>query len=167
MDQISVRHIFSRLLRISELIQKYSTVFLLASMVVIIGLQVFFRYVLDSPLSWTEELARIFQVWLTFLIIGQLQGAKEHIVITYFVEHMPLRLSILLRAFNNFLILIFSVLLIRWGLQLAILQWPSGTTALNVPLSVFSLSFVVGSLFVIIHTVDLLIKDIRDIRLHC
>lgn len=36
-----------------------------AIMVSSILLQVFFRYVLDAPLSWSEELARMMMVWMT------------------------------------------------------------------------------------------------------
>jgi TRAP-type C4-dicarboxylate transport system permease small subunit len=36
-----------------------------AIMVVVILVQVFFRYVLNAPLAWTEELARVFMIWMT------------------------------------------------------------------------------------------------------
>lgn len=39
---------------------------ILASEVVVVGLQVLTRYVLASPLPWTEELARVLVIWLMF-----------------------------------------------------------------------------------------------------
>ena len=36
-------------------------------MTLVILLQVFFRYVLNAPLSWPEEAARYLMVWMTFL----------------------------------------------------------------------------------------------------
>ncbi|WP_172961560.1 TRAP transporter small permease [Desulfovibrio ferrophilus] len=38
-----------------------------AGMVLVIGLQVFFRYALNDSLFWSEELGRMFLVWLTFI----------------------------------------------------------------------------------------------------
>src|SRR6266542_4259240 len=40
---------------------------LMAAMCAIVFLGVFFRYVLGDPLSWTEEIARLCLVWITFL----------------------------------------------------------------------------------------------------
>lgn len=144
-------------------IQKSITVILLACMVVIIGLQVFFRYFLNTPLSWTEELARLLQIWLTFMIIGLVLGSRDHIVISYFVERIPTEIRIFLRSFIDFGILIFSVILIKWGIELAILEFPSRSTALDIPLSYFSIPFCCSSLFVLVHTIDLLMTDISEI----
>jgi len=48
--------------------------FLFASIVTLTVVQVFFRFVLDSPLIWSEELVRLFLVWLTFLGAEKQQG---------------------------------------------------------------------------------------------
>lgn len=42
----------------------------LAAITLVILLQVFYRYVLNSPLSWPEEAARYVMVWMTFPAAG-------------------------------------------------------------------------------------------------
>lgn len=48
---------------------------LLAVMTALILLQVFFRYVLNSPLVWAEELARLNMIWMAFLGAAWPSGA--------------------------------------------------------------------------------------------
>lgn len=45
----------------------YSMGLILFVMLVVVFVQVVFRYVLNSSLSWTEEVARFLQVYLTFV----------------------------------------------------------------------------------------------------
>ncbi len=48
------------------------------SMAFIVALQVFFRYVLNQSLFWSEELARYLLVWLTFLGASVAYRRKVH-----------------------------------------------------------------------------------------
>ncbi|MCC7040093.1 MAG: TRAP transporter small permease [Burkholderiales bacterium] len=60
----------------------------LALLVVTLGLQVLSRFVLEFPLAWTEELARVGQIWLVFF--GAAVGARraEHFVVELFMERV-------------------------------------------------------------------------------
>lgn len=56
--------------------------FLLVS-IVVIGIQVFTRYVLSYTPPWSEELARYLNVWITMLGIGVVLRRNEHIRLDY------------------------------------------------------------------------------------
>ena len=43
---------------------------LLAGMTLVLGIQIFCRFVLNNSLTWSEELARFMFIWSTFLSIG-------------------------------------------------------------------------------------------------
>lgn len=51
--------------------------------------QVFFRYILNSPLIWSEELARYLLVWVTFLGINYGIRHRAHIEMEYFFTKFP------------------------------------------------------------------------------
>lgn len=65
---------------------------LLALMVVIVLLQIIFRYGLNNSLSWTEEIAKTLMVWLTLLVAPWAWRAGAHIRVTLFNEALPGRL---------------------------------------------------------------------------
>lgn len=60
-----------------------STVFL-TGMLICLFLQVFFRYVFNSPLIWTEEAARYLYVWVTFFTAGYCVHEHLHVEMTIF-----------------------------------------------------------------------------------
>lgn len=64
------------------------TVSLLA-MIIVVFLQVFFRYVVHYSLPWSEELARYLMTWVVF--VGASMGARDgvHIGVAAFVNLMP------------------------------------------------------------------------------
>ena len=56
---------------------------------VVLLAQVFFRYVLNAPLIWSEELARYLLVWVTFLGIPYGIRHRAHIEMEYFFKKFP------------------------------------------------------------------------------
>ncbi len=47
-----------------------SLIFMLCALTALVMLQIFMRYVLGTPLSWSEELCRMLLVWSGFFSIG-------------------------------------------------------------------------------------------------
>ena len=72
---------------------KISSCILLIGMVVSTLLQIFFRHVLRISVPWTEEGARIFAIWLTFIGIAAIEAENTQVRTEYFVSKMSPRLQ--------------------------------------------------------------------------
>lgn len=59
------------------------------SMSLIVAVQVFFRYALNSSLFWSEELARFMLVWLTFLGASAAYRRRVHPGVDVLYRRMP------------------------------------------------------------------------------
>jgi TRAP-type transport system small permease protein len=64
-------------------------VILFATIALIGGLQVFFRYVLKNSLSWSEEFQRYGLIWLVFLAIGLGYRRNAHIGVDLLFNKLP------------------------------------------------------------------------------
>jgi TRAP-type C4-dicarboxylate transport system permease small subunit len=62
---------------------------MMGAMTITITLQVFFRYVLNDPLSWTEEIGRYLMVWICFLGSAMALKYGEHISVSFLQERFP------------------------------------------------------------------------------
>lgn len=81
----------NRLLRIEERIvqiEEAAVFVILALLAVTLSLQIASRFLFRFPLDWTEELARVAQLWLVF--IGAAVGARraEHFVVELFMQRV-------------------------------------------------------------------------------
>lgn len=96
--------------------EDYSVTILYLTMIVVIFLQVVFRFVIKSSLPWSEELARYIMAYAVF--IGAAIAAKEgaHIGINVVVGALPRPFNKYLRIFALFISFIFSVLLVYLSL---------------------------------------------------
>lgn len=80
---------------------------LLATMAILLIIQVFSRYALHNPPDWTEELARTVFVYATF-VGGALAVARNaHLKIDTAVKLMPEHLQPWIRLFTNSVAIIF------------------------------------------------------------
>jgi TRAP-type C4-dicarboxylate transport system permease small subunit len=72
--------------------QGFGVLFLLVMFASVL-IQIFFRYVLQSPLTWTEEVARYSFIWTVLLGAAFAVRKKEHVVMDVLVKHFPIYLQ--------------------------------------------------------------------------
>jgi TRAP-type transport system small permease protein len=113
---------------------------LLAAIFVVMVLQVTCRYVLGSPLVWSEELARYLYIWVCFLGAPIALRRGNHIAITLFIDWLP---SKAVRAIVVFWHVVAFLFLVELAIQGAILTARSHTLiAITLPIP-WSLIYVV------------------------
>jgi TRAP-type transport system small permease protein len=133
---------------------------LLAATFVVIFLQVVTRYVFDSPLPWTEELARYLLVWLTFAAAGYVTARRLHISVDLFIAKLGKRLVLVVDTFA-----LLVVLAVAGAMAIAAFDAAQSATthapATGLPVSVLYLAGFTGFALMFIHTTFNLYVNVR------
>jgi len=110
-------------------------VILLLIMVVVIFLQVVMRYAFNNSLSWSEELARILFIWVSWVGISFGQKRAEHIKITLVTDAVKGKAKEIVLLVADLCTLGILVVLLVKGIQITdkIYTMASITPALSVP----------------------------------
>ena len=93
---------------------------LTAGMVAVIFLQVVNRYVFNSPIAWTEEVARFLFVWLSFLGAFLAIRANAHINITAVLKRFTPGTQTMVSAVVTFLLAAYMLTLCWVGWTVAL-----------------------------------------------
>ena len=88
-------------------------------MALLVAVQVFFRYVLNDSIFWSEELARFLLVWLTFLGASVAYFRGVHASVDFLVWRLGPRGQRALNILVYVLSLAFFVVMIVYGWQFA------------------------------------------------
>jgi TRAP-type C4-dicarboxylate transport system permease small subunit len=126
--------------RVSDVLNqwtKYLAGFLLAAMTILVFLQVLFRYVLNAPLDWSEELSTFTFVWMALL--GASVGLKnnEHPRLDLFFNFLAPTRKKIVTVLCNLAILFMLIILFIYGWKLTVSMKSQLTAALR-----YSVSFV-------------------------
>ena len=108
---------------------------LFSVILLIILVAVFFRYVVNQSLVWSDEIVRYLFVWFTLLGAALVLRDRRHIRVEYFVEHMPWGLRRVVEFAGLLLILAFNVFLVVAGFLWVHETSGTSTPALGLPLN--------------------------------
>jgi TRAP-type transport system small permease protein len=106
---------------------------LLAALVTTTSLQVFTRYVINAPLPWTEELAKMLFVWITFLGSAVIAKRGTHISIDFVTTLLPAGARRWVLVAGQVITVTILLLLGFKGVRLLEITGQSESPALNVP----------------------------------
>ncbi len=121
---------------------------------------VFFRYALDAPLKWGEELARLAMVWAGLLGISIALKDGEHIGL----EVLTGRLSRRSRAWCNLIaycfVAPFLVVLLIWGIKISQVAWGTFLPALQIKWTWSHLAVPVTAGIQLVHILSQILDEI-------
>lgn len=93
--------------------------------------QVVSRQILNEPSTWSEELARLLFVWLSFLGSAFLFGERGHIAVDFLARKLSFAGQRVAQIFVQAMVLLFALVGLVWGGYLAAsIAWEQNLTAL-------------------------------------
>lgn len=132
-------------------------VMLLTIMVLAVLWQVFSRYILKSPSSITEELARYLLIWIGVLGAAYASGQQAHLAINLLGPKLNVVNRKKLRIFINLLIIFFAIVVLIIGggdLVLLNLELGQSSAALEVPLYLVYTVIPISGLVIVVYKIN-------------
>ncbi len=123
------------------------------TIVVLTIAQVFFRFVLDSPLVWSEELSRLLLVWVTFLGAAIVCWDGTHLNVDTFYMKLPLGIRRVVRVFNGAIALIFLIILVDNSIIQVQIEHITTLGSLDIPGSYVRVPATIGGALMILFIV--------------
>lgn len=143
--------------------ERYFCAFLLLSMVFCLAIQVYFRYVLNASLTWSEELSRFTFIWLAYM--GAVLGAKERIHFRVTVPQLllPVRYRRYMTMLADFIWVIFNLFFAYVGINqiIHLINFPYISPSLHWSMAYLYTCVPIGFIFMTFRIVEGYWKDYK------
>ena len=150
-----------------DIILKWLLVFIMATMTLNVLWQVFSRFLLQDPSSFTEELARYMLVWLGILGAAYVAGQKMHLAIDLLSTKLHGKSKVYLDIFINLAILLFAfIVMVIGGIRLVTITLSLNqiSAAMQVPLGYVYTVVPLSGVLMTFYAIYFLVKDVDALR---
>jgi TRAP-type C4-dicarboxylate transport system permease small subunit len=126
--------------RLLTSLESVAVVGLTLALLVTSAIQVTTRYILDSPVTWTEETSIITLVWLAFIGAALVSGTSDHVTMRIGGKRLGRRGRVVLAVVSHLVVMASSLAVINMGydatkakmaLDLPATGWPAGLSYLG------------------------------------
>ncbi len=132
----------------------------LIAMVILTCWQVFTRYILSRPSTWSEELVAYLFAWSSLFAAALVTGERGHMSIPVIIEKFNKKIQKFFLIMSELIALLFSVgILFYGGIQITALAYGQRTSSLNVQVGFFYIALpvcgVLSSIYIILNIIDI------------
>ena len=131
----------------------------LVTMISIVILNVFLRYVFNYSIFWAEEVSTICFVWATFLGASAVYKNKMDIGIDVLITKTPEYVQNIVKSIVDILLLIINGYIFYMSIVFTNISFIKPTAVLGVSSAVVSSALVVSFGLITIHTIRFMIQD--------
>lgn len=147
-------------------IEEYFTVFSLIAASLIVFVQVVLRYLFNTSLIWSEEIARYLIIWV--ILVGSSIAVREkaHASVDVVVSFLPSLPKKIFSIIINLIGVIFCIALIWSGSVTVsnVIEYGNVTPSLGIPMAIPYLALPVGGLLMLYRFLQLLIDDFKNLK---
>lgn len=137
---------------------------LLSLLVLDVLWQVFTRFVISSPSSFTDEMAGYLLIWVGMLGAAYVTGQREHLAIDLLIQKSSPKRQKQLLAFTYVVVFVFALVILVIGggwLMYTRFMWDVKSASLGLPLGVVYSVLPIAGLFIMYYTMDDFVKTTR------
>lgn len=127
-------------------LERYLMLILLLGMTLVLGIQIVFRFVINDPLTWSEELARFMFIWSAFLSIGFCLKEGISLKIDTLISMFSKKVQAIIYMAGDIIMAVFFIYLLPASWEFAYASVLSGQTsaACHIPMYFIQISLMVG-----------------------
>lgn len=147
----------SGLTRLCDLVTEAAKILIgscMAAIVLITLAAVWWRYVLNAPIAWIEQVSNMLFIWIVFVGSAVLYRQKLHIAVDMFLDMLPSTLKAYAFWVIELMNLTFIVVLFVSSLKLSIDVLPNTTGALDITPAYYYLSAPVSCAMMMLYFVE-------------
>lgn len=126
---------------------------MMAFLVVVVVASVIFRYILNAPLSWSEEVSRYVMIWLGFLGASLALREGLHANVDFVVAHSPAWIARWLNRVARIGTAAFILIVMVYGFYLVPNLWDQWSPVLEIRMTWPYMAIPVGSLLMLVQLV--------------
>ncbi len=155
--------VMKKIERIIEFIEYAIASMFVLLMVVSITMEVFFRYFLNMPLSWCEELARFSTIWMSF--IGTAIAYRHRDLVTMFIidQFVSKPVACICNIVASLSAIGFFGILIYGEVQLQEIASASSSLALGIPMNLWSFVIFFSGGSMVLSAIRHTVSDIKEL----
>ncbi|HIE99119.1 MAG: TRAP transporter small permease [Fuerstiella sp.] len=144
---------FARCVRWMSLGEQTLAALFLFVIVSTMGAQVFARYFFGAPFSWSEEVARLSLIWMTFMAAAFVMAEGRHITVDVLSHRLSVRGQLWLECLSHGIVSGTCLLLLIGGSRFVWYVGKVGSPSLGIPMSWWYGAVGVGLLLMAIHSI--------------
>ena len=132
-------------------------------MTIVALLAIFYRFILNDPLIWSDEFIKLLFAWFCFTSMSVIAKLSRHLrvdIIDNIVGNKP---KIILRMFGNIFVLGTAILLLFYGIALCVSQFDNQFASIPISRVWSFASLPFGSILMSIQLIKLILEDYKNI----
>jgi len=126
-----------------DIVELYIPIISLIIIFFVFILQIFYRYILKTPLIWTQEVILINFVWATLLGACYARRCAQHIQFDIVINSISTKKRILFNIIGNILVIIVFIYLFYPTIKYIQFMYTESSPFLRIPFNVIDFPFII------------------------